>query len=343
MEPRTGAGPAGRALRLGRGLARAGAARGATSAGRGLVALVALVTIGGAACGTAKPAPPALSSSESWCPDGFEVGPSDTCFTIPDAHDATTPVLVYLHGSYAGHGSAEEWSLVRSATDRGFAVVMPRGKRGLCAWKAELADHFCWPQEIEDVETFKRIVKEWDRVLWQVDALLEPGAHKRYVLGFGNGASFGSFLATKGLFDASAYAVVDGVPLAAPAARRADGKAAKEPPPILFVEAGDASQAGRMAGMHAAFTKAGWPHAFCAPPASALGGAAAEGSALSAADLDGALRFFRHEADGTLKPAADRSYPCESPLRPAAAGGSPAPSAAPTAASRPAPSPRPKR
>jgi poly(3-hydroxybutyrate) depolymerase len=168
-----------------------------------------------AACGPSKPEPAALSSSESWCPDGFEVGPSDTCFVIPDAHDASTPVLVYLHGSYAGHGSPEEWSLVRSAADRGFAVVMPRGKRGLCAWKAELADHFCWPQEVEDIETFRRIVKEWDRVLWQVDALLEPGAHKRYVLGFGNGGSFGSFLATKGLFSASAYAVVDGVPLAA--------------------------------------------------------------------------------------------------------------------------------
>ena len=151
-----------------------------------------------------------LSASESWCPDGFEVGPQDTCFAVPETTTKDTPVLVYLHGMYAGHGSPEEWRLVRSAVSKGFAVVVPRGKRGLCAWKADLADNFCWPQEVEDPQAFKNVVAEWDRVLWQVDAILEGGSHKRYVLGFSNGANFAAYLAEHGLFPAQAYAIVGG-------------------------------------------------------------------------------------------------------------------------------------
>src|SRR5437879_10951873 len=113
-------------------------------------ALIGCFTVIVSACGPSAAPKTALSSSESWCPDGFEVGPTDTCFAIPEKHDKDTAVLVYLHGPYSGHGSPEEWAMVRAAADRGFAVVIPRGKRGLCAWKAELKDHFCWPQEADD-------------------------------------------------------------------------------------------------------------------------------------------------------------------------------------------------
>lgn len=252
-----------------------------------------------AACGPSKPTQAALSSSESWCPDGFEVGPQDTCFVVPDKHDKDTPVLVYLHGSYEAHGNPDEWAVVRSAVDRGYAVVIPRGRRGACAWKAELANHFCWPQEVEDPQSFKIVVGGWDRVLWQVDALLEGGPHKRYVLGYGNGGAFASFLATQGLFDAKAYAIVDAAPLAA-------AKYGKTPPLMLLTAQGDPDEAAKTKAMHETLAKAGVMHAFCTRPGAA---------GMTKDDLDAALKFFDKDAKGALKPTPDKAYACEPPTK----------------------------
>jgi poly(3-hydroxybutyrate) depolymerase len=235
------------------------------------------------ACKTQDGAPKnVLASNEAWCPSGFEVGPSDTCFAIPDPPPKNAPILVYLHGMFEGHGSAEEWARVRDATRRGFAVVVPRGKRGNCAWTAELQNHFCWPQETEDPASFKHVVAEWDRVLWQVEALLEEGTHKRYVLGFGNGGAFASHLAANGFFDGSAFAIVHAEALA---------PHVKSPkaPPILLVAAQDDA---KMKELHDGLARAGWPHAYCPR---------AGGAALAAEDVDVALRFFKREADGMLK------------------------------------------
>ena len=94
----------------------------------GVASAALLGAVSAASCTPAKP-PPTLSSSDSWCPDGFESGPQDTCFAVPESPAKDTPVIIYLHGMYAGHGSAEEWILVRSVTSKGFAIVIPRGKR----------------------------------------------------------------------------------------------------------------------------------------------------------------------------------------------------------------------
>lgn len=222
------------------------------------------------------------NAGEAWCPDGFEAGPADTCFAIPDAPPKNAPILIYLHGMFEGHGSPEEWARVREVTRRGFAVVMPRGKRGLCAFSAELQNHFCWPQETEDPASFKHVVAEWERVLWQVEALLEAGTHKRYVLGYSNGGAFASHLAANGFFDGSAFAIVHA------AALPPHVKTPKAPPMILVATQDDP----KMKELHEGLTKAGWPHAYC-PRAGA--------AALASEDIDAALRFFKRDADGTLK------------------------------------------
>lgn len=277
------------------------------------------------ACTQPKPAA-TLSAAESWCPDGFEVGPQDTCFAVPEMTTKETPILVYLHGMYAGHGSPEEWNLVKSATDRGFAVVVPRGKRGLCAWKAELKDHFCWPQEVDDPEAFKHTIAEWERVLWQVEAILEGGSHKRYVLGYSNGGYFASYIAAHGLFPAQAYAIVNGGPLGTAQ------KPAKAVPLMLVAAQDDQGGAGGGASgasgktkeLHESLTKVGWPHAFCTRPGS---------HPLATADIEASLRFFKHDADGSLKPTP-AGYACEGGATAAASGGeAPATASAPSSAS----------
>lgn len=265
------------------------------------------------ACTPNKPVA-TLSASESWCPDGFEVGPQDTCFAVPEKASKDTPVLIYLHGMYAGHGSADEWNLVRSATSKGFAVVMPRGKRGLCAWKAELKDHFCWPQEIDDPRAFKNVIAEWERVLWQVDTILESGTHKRYVLGFSNGGFFAAYMAEHGLFPAQAYAIVNGGPLEPPP------RGPKQVPVLLLAAQDDSTEGPKMKELHDGLTKVGWPHAFCTRPGP---------HPLASEDVEASLRFFKREHDGSLK-AASASYPCE----PGTSSAGPPPAAGPDAGTK---------
>ena len=259
-----------------------------------------------ASCSPSKPAA-TLSASESWCPDGFESGPQDTCFAVPETTTKETPILVYLHGMYAGHGSPEEWRLVRTAVEKGYAVVVPRGKRGLCAWKAELADNFCWPQEVDDPQAFKNVVAEWDRVLWQVDAILENGVHKRYVLGFSNGAFFATYLAEHGLFPAQAYALVGGGALEPPR------KATTKPVPLMLISAqDDVYQAPKTKELHEGLAKIGWTHAWCTHPGA---------HPLAKEDVDASLRFFKREQEGSLKPTPD-GYPCEGGTTSLGSGGS---------------------
>jgi poly(3-hydroxybutyrate) depolymerase len=257
--------------------------------------LVVLAGIVAASCTQTKPVA-TLSTSDSWCPEGFEVGPADTCFAVPETTTKETPIIVYLHGMYSDHGSAEEWSLVRSVVAKGFAIVVPRGKRGLCAWKEELKDNFCWPQESEDPQAFKNVVTDWDRVLWQVEAIMEGGTHKRYVLGFSDGGLFAEYLAAHAMFPAHAYAIVNGGPL---------GPQVKpsKPVPMLLVSAdGDPDQGPRMKELHESLGKLGWPHAFC----TRLGQ-----HPLAAQDVDASVRFFKRDAEGSLKPSAAGSYGCE--------------------------------
>jgi poly(3-hydroxybutyrate) depolymerase len=284
----------------------------------GLATLARVMGVVVISCTPAKPVP-TLSATESWCPEGFEVGPQDTCFAVPETTTKDTPIIVYLHGMYAGHGSAEEWALVRSVVAKGFAVVVPRGKRGLCAWKEELKDHFCWPQETEDPQAFKNVVAEWDRVLWQVDAIMEGGAHKRYVLGYSNGGFFAEYLAAHALFPAQAYAIVNGGPLG-PAV-----KPAKAVPMLLVAADGDPDQAPKMKELHEGFSKLGWLHAFCTRPGP---------HPLAAQDVDVSVRFFKRDSEGGLKPNAAGYYACE--------GGTNGPAESAGGSSPPAPPPRKK-
>jgi poly(3-hydroxybutyrate) depolymerase len=250
-----------------------------------LVLLSAVPSLVATACKSSAPPPGDTKVTlhappESWCPEGFETGPSDTCFAIPEQPPRDAPVLVYLHGTYAGRGAPPEAALLKSATKRGFAVVLPRGKRGHCAWKAEAKDNFCWPQEPDDPVGMKGVVAEWDRVLWQVDALLEGGTHRRYVFGFGSGGSFAAHLATRAFFTGEAYAVVDGVALAPPLPPR--GKVSTL---VMSAESN-----AKTKELHDGLAKSGWNHAFC--PRGGTGGD------LKADDVETVLRFFEHVVKG---------------------------------------------
>lgn len=265
--------------------------------GRGLVTIAtALAALSACKVGASKDPTHALPYAESWCPEGFEAGPNDTCFAIPERPAKDAPVLVFLHGTYAGAQQPAEWGALRVALDRGFAVVLPRGKRGMCAFRAELSDHFCWPEDPDDVETTRGLVHEWERVLWQVEALLEDGTKRRYVLGSAEGGAFASYLATRGLFQGHGYAIVHGGAMAPPDPSHAV--------PLLLVASEQAPESSAKAReLHQQLTAARWPHAYCPRPGEAV---------LTERDVEAALRFFERDLNGTLA-AHGASYPCEAP------------------------------
>lgn len=227
------------------------------------------------------PKPPVEVVAEHWCPEGFEPGHGDVCFALPVEHGPTTAIVVYLHGMLEGHGSPEEWAAARSATVHGFAVVLPRGRRGLCDWKPELKNHFCWPQDSADTAEMKNVVADWDRTLWQVNELLEGGQHPRYVLAYSNGASFAVHLARASILKADGYALVGG------GAPPAEAPTAESHPPILVIAAADdAAQAPKSKELHELLVREKWPNQSCVRPGEAT---------LRGEDVDAALRFFRHE------------------------------------------------
>lgn len=227
------------------------------------------------------PKPPVEAVPEHWCPEGFEPGHGDVCFALPAEHGPTTGIVIYLHGMLEGHGSPEEWAAARSATVHGFAVVLPRGRRGLCDWKPELKNHFCWPQDAADTAEIKTVVGDWERTLWQVNELLEGGEHPRYVLAYSNGASFAVHLARSAVLKADGYALVagGGVPNEAPTA---EGH-----PPVLLLSADkDSAQVQKAKELHEVLLREKWPNQSCMR---------AGEPALLGEDVDAALRFFRHE------------------------------------------------
>src|SRR5688572_30279884 len=66
----------------------------------GFVSGMWLVSAAGCKPAASAESAPAVEAHESWCPTGFEQGPSDTCFAIPEPLPKDAPVLVYLHGMY---------------------------------------------------------------------------------------------------------------------------------------------------------------------------------------------------------------------------------------------------
>lgn len=253
--------------------------------------------VAGSLCGACGPKQDAkattLATADTSCPDGFEVGPSDSCFAIPSKSDATTPIVIFLHDAHDAKGVTGEWSMAHAAVDKGFAVITVRGKRDACALRPELASSYCWPHEAEDPQAAKQVVAGWDKVLWQVDALLEQGTHKRYVMGVGDGGAFASFLAARNIFPAQGWAVVNGGQLEPVAKSRTSA----------FVLVSAPSDASKMKELHDSLAKSGWMHAMCM-----RGG----DHSMTAEDLDASLSYFRHDVKSGEKPP----YPCEGGTKP---------------------------
>jgi poly(3-hydroxybutyrate) depolymerase len=269
-----------------------------------LVGIVAALVV--ASCGSPQKTQTYVAAPESWCPDGFEQGPDDACFMLPEQRGDKTAVLVYLHNNYKGAGPTDEWEVVKHATEKGYAVVLARGRRALCGLAGTGDNEFCWPSDPEDQQTMKSLAASWDKTIWQADALLENGPHKHYVLGYGTGGAFAGTLATQGFLEASGYADIGaGATMPSPAAGRK--------PVLVVLASGDADGDGatQAKSFNEVLDRTSWSHAKCNHAQHAL----------TKDDLDMVLKTFSRERSGEISAfpgSGSHASPCDPPATAAA-------------------------
>jgi predicted esterase len=174
----------------------------------------------------------------------------EVCFSIPPS--STKGVVLFLHGLYKPEGTDEELrveaNLAREASQRGLALVAPRGKIGLCDWP-EARGAYCWPSSMGQASAAAAIGAELKPVLAEIDQL--TGATRHSVIGFSNGGYFAAMLV--GEVDAAAI-LHGGLPVG-------DYKLGKRAVPTLLIAAeNDPWQLPKMRELDAAMTRAGWTH-----------------------------------------------------------------------------------
>jgi predicted esterase len=221
---------------------------------------------------TARDDPPV-----DWCAPGFEPIAGGGCFASAGAGPVDTPLIVYLHGRYAGDASAEEVDRQRRLAPRakslGFAVLAFRGHLGACT-APELASWYCWPSNETNADAGASVVDAWTTALTAAQA--RTGGHQRYLLGFSNGGYFAGLIASRALLAFDAVVIAHGGPVE-------PVHALGGTPPLLLLSADDDVAQDDMIRFDEELTRERWAHDSYAR---------AGGHALSDQDIDAALSFF---------------------------------------------------
>jgi pimeloyl-ACP methyl ester carboxylesterase len=175
---------------------------------RSHLACIVAPVVAALGCGAAAVKPPAIEPSHNWCPEGFESGPGDTCFILPE-HKVDAKILVYIPSIENEQNVQLEFASVRELTAQGFAVILTRGRGANCGFTQDQKQSACWPTDLETNSEAQELSTGWEKAAWQVAALLEGTDHPRHVVGYKEGATFAARLAAQALFRATAFTLVD--------------------------------------------------------------------------------------------------------------------------------------
>jgi predicted esterase len=186
-----------------------------------------------------------------------------------------------LHGRYERDAAFDETDrqrrLAARATARGFAVVALRGELGACTGPG-LSTWFCWPSTRSN-DAIAAFLRSWNQALDAAQARARSPA--RYVLGFSNGGYFVGLVATRGLFDASAFVIAHGGPVE-------PVQAVGNKRPMLLLSADDDVAQDDMIRFDEELAREGWARESYARPG---------GHALTDGDIDSAIAFFADAGD----------------------------------------------
>ena len=249
----------------------------------GPASFAALVVLAGlSGCGHKQQV---ATASGTLCGEGLEpLG--EACLALPSGANGDTSVVIYLHGMFPSDFPQQslqgQRELAQMATARGFALLVPRGRLGLCDWKQEFHSWYCWPSTARTAPMAAEITASWEP-LWKAldEKLGRPSGdrgRRRFLLGYSNGGFFGSLLAARGDVSFDAYAIAHAGPV------EPSWFDPTRPVPVLLLSAeADNWQAPLMEELHARLYEAGWAHEYRIRPG---------GHALTAGDIEDALSFF---------------------------------------------------
>jgi predicted esterase len=159
------------------------------------------------------PAPQAVADGPPtpWCGEGWRVIDASTCLALPSRFAEPPSLVIFAHGILAPQASPAEdqATLLAASRELGFAVLVGRGKQGLCAWQPDVADHYCWPtaQAVVDEQT-PAIAAAWSEAQGRAEGMAGVRFARRYLVGFSNGGYFTAFVSTQGLVPLDGAAVV---------------------------------------------------------------------------------------------------------------------------------------
>lgn len=122
-------------------------------------------------------------------------------------------LILFLH-SLVPAGSSWQWeqqrTVLRMAEARGFAALMPRGRRGI--GPGRLPDTWAWPTSASAQNQLEDdLIAEWASARAELERRQGARFERLYVFGFSNGAYYTSSLALRGrLEEADGYAAFSG-------------------------------------------------------------------------------------------------------------------------------------
>jgi predicted esterase len=190
------------------------------------------------------PAPPAAAPAATpsacipgiFCGEGLLELDERTCYVVPEGL-ATPPAIVFFaHGMLAPDAlpPADQGTVRRAAIEQGFVAVLPRGERGLCAWKPEVTENFCWPTRRETVDSAApAILEAWMDAEAKITSAIGVSFARRYVFGFSNGGYFAAYVGLEGLL------AVDGVGVVGAGRTAVDESRSSARRPPFYIAVGD--------------------------------------------------------------------------------------------------------
>jgi predicted esterase len=180
-------------------------------------ALLATLALAVTACSKCSPnerlegaAPSQDAVDEEFCGPSF-FAMNGACAHLPESLASPPTLLYYAHGMFPdGARPARELDIVRAAADiYGFAVLAPRGRKGLCTWSDEVKTSVCWPTKREAVDLVaNEILGSWTLAEHALVKSIGMRFSRHYALGFSNGGYFMAYVAPDGLLSLDGAAIV---------------------------------------------------------------------------------------------------------------------------------------
>ncbi|MEZ4441419.1 MAG: hypothetical protein R3B72_20125 [Polyangiaceae bacterium] len=233
--------------------------------------------------------PPAAADDERaplpWCHADFEALADDVCFHAGKIDEGRRTLVIFLHGLVqkgAGWQHNQQLAILRGARRLGFAVLAPRGRDGIN--RSGGPDMVAWPTGQEARRNHEAaVLAEWSAARREAEKRLGKPFDEVFVVGFSNGAYYGSSLALRAAAPVDGYAVfAGGIGMPSPLPPGAPR------PPVFVGIAGKDSTAKDSRALAKALAKHHFPHKAVTRQV---------GHTIADAHLDEAIAWLRKQVD----------------------------------------------